>query len=189
MQSQVSSIRQSTKTSRFANQGYNSGDNLFACPACVSRRVWPRDITIRRIQCICAFELGRNGIYEDATWIRRAWWGTQAKWSALWPSPVPHPVAAKTNRWNEEIKLWRNSSGVVRGTEKRYYLLFPYGRYRVCIQKGPARRGWKKRFVALNNANNSEKRGAKIDLRASCDPRPLRKSLMALVKSIKYEDL
>ncbi len=37
MQGQVNSIRQSTETSRFADQGYNSGDNLFACPAGASR--------------------------------------------------------------------------------------------------------------------------------------------------------
>ncbi len=39
MQGQVSGIRQSTETSRFADQGYNSVDNLFACPAGGSRQV------------------------------------------------------------------------------------------------------------------------------------------------------
>ncbi len=67
MQYQVSSIWQSTETSRFADQGYNSGYNLFACPACASRQVQPRDTKTWRSQRIHAFGLGRNSIYEDAT--------------------------------------------------------------------------------------------------------------------------
>ena len=34
-------MRQSTETSQFADQGYNSDNNLFACPADDSRQVWP----------------------------------------------------------------------------------------------------------------------------------------------------
>ena len=45
-QSQVSGMRQSTETSWFTNQGYNSSNNLFACPAGASRQVWPWDTTI-----------------------------------------------------------------------------------------------------------------------------------------------
>ena len=47
----------------------------------------------------------------------------------------------------------------------------------------------KKSCFALKSANNWEKRGAKMVFRASCDSRPLRKSLMAFAKSIHHEDL
>ncbi len=52
MQGQVGGIRQSTKTSQFADQGYNSGDNLFACLADASHHIWLRDTTTRRSQPI-----------------------------------------------------------------------------------------------------------------------------------------
>ncbi len=78
MQGQVGGIRQSTEPSGFANQGYNSGNNLFARPAGASRQVWPRDTKTRRSQRICECRLGENGIYEDVTWIQPAWSGTQA---------------------------------------------------------------------------------------------------------------
>ncbi len=72
MQGQVSGIRQSTETSRFADQSYNSGHNLFASFADASRQVWPQDTKTQRSLLICECRLGRNAIYEDATWIRQA---------------------------------------------------------------------------------------------------------------------
>ncbi len=72
MESQVNDIRQSIETPRFADQGYNSGNDLFVCPAGVSRQVWPWETTTQRTQRICAWGPGQNSIYEDASWIRRA---------------------------------------------------------------------------------------------------------------------
>ncbi len=72
MEGQVSGMRQSTKTSQFADQGYNSGNNLFACPAGASCQICPREITTRRSQRICEIRPEQNSIYEDSTWIRRA---------------------------------------------------------------------------------------------------------------------
>ncbi len=79
MESQVSSIQQSTKTAWFADRGDNSGDILFAWPAGASCQVSPRDTTTQLSQRICAFGLGQNIIYNDVTWIRQAEKGTQAK--------------------------------------------------------------------------------------------------------------
>ena len=197
MQNKVNGIRQPTETSQFANHGYNSGNNLFPCLAGASCQVWPWDTTTQQSECIRTLEPGRNSIYEDASWIRQAGYGTQAEKSAEWLAPVSPSVAAtvsptveaRTHTWNKEIRRWRNSSGAVRGAEKRYDLLFLYGQYRVCIQNGPTQRDCKNSCFALKSADNWEKKRDKRVPRTSFDLRPLKKSLMTFAKSIHHEDL
>ena len=72
MQSQVINIRQSSETWRFADQAYNSGNNLFTFPAGASRQVLPPVTTSRRSQPSLINGPGRNSINKDATWIRQA---------------------------------------------------------------------------------------------------------------------
>ena len=99
MQGPVRGIRKSREKSRFADQGYNSCDNFFACPMSLVAKFY---LKILHLDVVNAF---MHADLEKTVFMRmppgygeHSKLPTQAKYSALWPSPVPSAVAAKTHR-------------------------------------------------------------------------------------------